>query len=175
MLRLTSRLVPVGEFNELIEKMKNKASVLFYLGAQLIYQAWQDQRHKNLQFLIDKQGGRSHYRKQLQRMFPGLHLKILKESHATSSYQLTGGGRTMKIHFLAKGDDRQLPIALASMTSKYLRELFMEILNAHFARHCPDIAPTAGYYKDGIRFLEDLKQSNLDPHLAPTALLVRQR
>ena len=103
------------------------------------------------------------------------YLKILKESEATSSYALTGDGHIMKIHFLAKGDDRQLPIALASMTSKYVRELFMEILNDHFAKHCPDIAPTAGYYKDGMRFLDDLKNADLDPSLTPTSLLVRQR
>ena len=174
-LGLKSRLLPAGEFNQLVEKMNNKASVLFYLASQLIYQAWQSHRHQNLQFLIDKQGGRSHYRQQLQRMFPDLNLKILKESDATSSYALSGNGHTMKIHFLAKGDDRQLPIALASMTSKYLRELFMEMFNAHFARHCPDIAPTAGYYKDGLRFLQDLKNADLKPDLPPQELLVRQR
>lgn len=175
LLGLTSRLLPVGAFNELIDTMNNKASVLFYLGSQLIYQAWQTHQPHDLQFLIDKQGGRSHYRKPLQRMFPDLHLKILKETDTTSSYELAGPSRTMRIHFLAKGDDRQLPIALASMTSKYLRELFMEILNAHFARHCPAIAPTAGYYQDGTRFLQDLKEANLDPKLTPTSLLVRQR
>lgn len=175
MLGATARVLPAGRFNELIDTMNNKASVLFYLAAQLIYQAWQKFSDHNIQILIDKHGGRSHYRQPLQRMFPDLRLRILKETESISSYELLGGNRSMRIHFLAKGDDRQFTIALASMASKYLRELFMEMLNAHFARHCPDIAPTAGYYKDGMRFLEDLKAADLHPDLAPAALLVRQR
>ena len=61
------------------------------------------------------------------------------------------------------------------MTSKYLRELLMEMLNTYFQRHCPGITPTAGYYKDGRRFLADLEKFNLAPNLAPESLLVRQR
>jgi hypothetical protein len=51
----------------------------------------------------------------------------------------------------------------------------MELLNKYFQRHCPEITPTAGYYQDGRRFLADLKSHNLDPQLAPSHLLVRQR
>jgi hypothetical protein len=61
------------------------------------------------------------------------------------------------------------------MTSKYLRELFMEMLNTYFQKHLPDVPPTAGYYQDGRRFLNDLKSKNLDPAFAPLHLLVRKR
>ena len=81
----------------------------------------------------------------------------------------------MKVHFLAKGETRQLPIALASMTSKYVRELFMDVFNRYFQLHCQGITPTAGYYTDGKRFLADLKSYGLAARLAPEGLLVRRR
>ncbi|MCF7958242.1 MAG: hypothetical protein K9M57_07340, partial [Phycisphaerae bacterium] len=131
-LGLWSRPLPVGRYNDLVGVMNNKASVLFHLASELIYIAWQKYSSQNLNIVIDKQGGRSHYRGKLQKMFPEAQMKILKETETTSSYHLTDSGREMKIHFLAKGDQRQLPIALASMASKYIREMLMGLLNRWF-------------------------------------------
>lgn len=166
----------VEQFNHRTQLADNKATVLFSLASQLIDRTYRQFQNQNIQIVIDKQSGRSHYRELLQRLFPDLQMKILKETDHTSSYCLHSQNQTtMKIHFIAKGDHKQLPIALASMTSKYLRELFMELINAHFQKHCPNIKPTAGYYKDGKRFLNDIKTHNLQSHLAPTHLLIRQR
>ena len=176
LLHLWSRPLLAGEFNRQVELSKNKATVLFSRVSQFIYEVFQKyggQEH-NLQILIDKLGGRAHYRQQLQRIFPDLQMKILKEEGQISSYHLTGSGQSIKIHFLVKGDDRHLPIALASMASKYLRELFMEIFNEWFQGECNDLKPTAGYYVDGKRFLEDLK-SRVDMKRIPSHLLIRQR
>jgi len=171
---LWSRVLQVGRFNEMVEAVDNKASVLFSLICQLVQQAYERFGKQNLQVVIDKQSGRSHYRKPLQRMFPDLEMKVIQEEDQTSSYQLSGSGSSMKIHFLRKGDQRQLPIALASMTSKYVRELFMEMLNAYFQERFPEVQPTAGYYKDGKRFLAEL-EGKLDEKLAPKRLLIRSR
>jgi len=157
---LWSHLLFVGQFNQMVQAVNNK---------------YKQFGRDNLQIVIDRHGGRTHYRAQLQRIFPDMQLKILKEEETLSSYHLWQPNGSMKIHFLAKGDARQLPIALSSMTSKYLRELFMEILNSYFQHHCGQIAPTAGYYKDGKRFLDDLQSCNLAPAIAPRELLVRQR
>lgn len=176
LLSLWSRPLFTGEYNRLVEAVNNKASVLFSLICELIHRGTKQYSRQNLQIVIDKQSGRSHYRQPLQRMFPDFSLKILKEVNTLSSYLLTGPDNTsMKIHFLQKGDQQQLPIALASMAGKYLRELFLEMLNGYFRKHCPEITPTAGYYTDGRRFLNDLKSYNLPSHLTPDHLLVRQR
>ncbi|MCP4709771.1 MAG: hypothetical protein GY869_14205, partial [Planctomycetes bacterium] len=140
-----------------------------------IQRAFEQFGQSNLQIIIDKHGGRSHYRPILQRAFPNCQMKILKESDTTSSYLLTADQRTMKIHFIARGDDRQLPVSLASMTSKLLRELFLEMLNAYFQKLCPNLKPTAGYYTDGKRFLADLESHQLPPHHTPPHLLIRNR
>ena len=174
MVGLWSRVLPVGRFNEMVEAVDNKASVLFSLICQLVQQAFQRFGKQNLQIVIDKQSGRSHYRKPLQRMFGDLEMKVIQEEDQTSSYQLSGSGSSMKIHFLQKGDQRQLPIALASMTSKYVRELFMEMLNAYFQQRFPKVKPTAGYYKDGKRFLAEL-EVKVDEKNAPRRLLIRSR
>jgi hypothetical protein len=48
-------------------------------------------------------------------------------------------------------------VALASMTCKYLRELFMTAFNRYWAALVPGIKPTAGYYGDGQRFFEEIQ------------------
>ena len=172
---ISSTVLLAKEYNQRVAVTNNKATVLFNLAIGYIDKAYRKYgRNNNLQIVVDKQGGRSHYREHLQKMFPGLKMKILKERDDVSSYQLGDEGRGFKIHFLAKGDSKQMPIALASMASKYLRELMMESLNVFFADVCPGIKPTAGYYQDGKRFLGELTAAGL---LAQEweELLVRQR
>jgi len=57
------------------------------------------------------------------------------------------------ISFTVGGEMDHLPIALASMTAKYVRELWMDRMNRWFAARVTNLAPTAGYVKDGRRFV----------------------
>ena len=57
--------------------------------------------------------------------------------------------------FQAKGESH-LPTALASMASKYLRELAMQAFNGFWSEHVPDLRPTAGYPVDALRFKADI-------------------
>ena len=59
------------------------------------------------------------------------------------------------------------------MTAKYLRELYMGGFNLYWQSLLPGIKPTAGYYNDGKRFLDDLKQAGLLPE--NTSGLVRMK
>ena len=90
-------------------------------------------------------------------MFSDMELTILRETPATSSYELKTSGRGMRLHFVVKADDRFLPVSLASMTSKYLRELIVGNINRYFNSFGADLKPTAGYWKDGLRLIEDIK------------------
>ncbi len=49
-----------------------------------------------------------------------------------------------------------LPVALASMVSKYLREVLMVGFNQFWQNHIPDLKPTKGYPVDAKRFLEEI-------------------
>ena len=55
-----------------------------------------------------------------------------------------------------KADADHLPVALASMAAKLVRELLMQRLNRFFTERMPDLAPTAGYVQDGRRWLQEV-------------------
>jgi ribonuclease HII len=157
LLELRSCCLDVAYYNRMMASVKNKANVLFTATCRLIKAAFDNFTGDDLQIMVDRQGGRIRYRRVLQRMFPDMRLKILHESPAASSYELQAGGKRMRLHFVLDGDERFLPVSLASMVSKYLRELLVGSMNRYFVGFHADLRPTAGYWKDGLRFIEDLK------------------
>ncbi len=179
LLELKSRCLDVAYYNKMVASVKNKANVLFTATSRLIKNAFDNFEGDDLQIMIDRQGGRVRYRKILQLMFPDMKLKILRESQQNSSYELQANGKSarrthqtdggqaadkfMRLHFVVRADDLYLPVSLASMVSKYLRELLVYNINRYFAGFGADLKPTAGYWKDGLRFIEEIK-TNL-PHV----------
>jgi ribonuclease HII len=157
LLTLRSYCLDVAYYNKMMGSVKNKARVLFTATSKLIKRAFDNFADDELQIVIDRQGGRVRYRKILQQMFPNMELKILRESTAASSYELKAGRKKMRLHFAVDADERFLPVSLASMVSKYLRELLVTSINRYFAGFGADLRPTAGYWKDGLRFIEELK------------------
>ena len=174
LLTVRSCCLDVAYYNKMMDNVKNKATVLFTATSQLIKTAFDNFGSKELQIIIDRQGGRVRYRKNLQRMFPAMELKILRESTAHSSYELRTKSKKMRLHFVVEADDRFLPVSLASMLSKYVRELLVDNINRYFARFHTGLRPTAGYWKDGLRFIHDVK-TNI-PHIKfDTNQLIRCR
>ncbi len=174
LLSVQTRCLDVGHYNKLVAVVNNKAGVLFSTTTSLIKSIWDGCRDPNIQIIVDRQGGRSHYRRNLQRMFPCLELTIISESNKASSYELKNDRRKMRIHFVTKADQKYLPVCLASMVSKYVRELLVERINHYFLSHHAELKPTAGYWKDGQRFIADIK--TYVPHLKYDAnQLIRSR
>lgn len=158
LVMLNSRCLDVGYYNKMVQSVKNKSRVLFTSIAGLMQQALDmAAQGQMLQIVVDRQGGRTNYRDPLRRMFPQHQLSVIKQDENISSYELVGNGKTMKVHFVVKADTKCMPVCLASMTSKYLREVLVESINDYFLGHCDKIKPTAGYWKDGLRFVEDLR------------------
>ena len=163
LLDMRSNCVDVFRYNQLVELMNNKSAVLFSTSSCFILHAWNTFGENNLQIVADRQGGRSHYRAELQKIFPAADFTILKETEKTSSYEIREEKRKMRIHFVVKADDRFLPVSLASMTSKYMRELMVENINRYFLSHHSELKPTAGYFEDGRRFISDI--ATLTPNI----------
>ena len=163
LLELKSCCLDVAYYNRMVASVKNKGRVLFTATSQLIKRAFDNFAGEDLQIIVDRQGGRVRYRRILQRMFPDIRLSILRESPPASSYELRADGKQMRLHFVVGADGRFLPVSLASMVSKYLRELLVGSMNRYFAGFHAGLRPTAGYWKDGLRFVEDLR-TNL-PHV----------
>jgi ribonuclease HII len=157
LLGLKSCCLDVAYYNNMVAAVKNKADVLFTATSTLIKNAYDNFAGDDLQIIVDRQGGRAHYRKNLQRMFDGLELRILRESPTTSSYELRQAPKRMRVHFVVGADGRFLPVSLASMVSKYIRELLVGNINRYFAAFGTDLKPTAGYWKDGLRFIEEIR------------------
>jgi hypothetical protein len=156
LLILRSETVFEREFNRLTQAT-NKAQMLLDVTSRLLLRLWQMAEGQRLIVHVDHQGGRVRYLEPLARVFEGASFKVLEEDDSRSSYRLTAPPRRAEIHFAVDCENRQLPVALASMTSKYLRELFMRIYNSYWSQHVPDLAPTAGYYTDGRRFFQAIQ------------------
>lgn len=60
------------------------------------------------------------------------------------------------IQFRPEAEEAHLPVALASMTAKLVRELSMARFNRYWCVRMPELKPTAGYVQDARRWLEDL-------------------
>jgi len=161
---LQSCCLDVAYYNTLVSRVKNKAQVLFIAVTQLMQSLLDGFSDDIIQIQVDRQGGRAHYRENLLRSFPGMDLRIVQEGDQASIYELRTGGRMVRLSFEVEADDLYLPVSLASMVSKYVRELLMECMNEYFVGMSASLKPTAGYWKDGQRFIEDLRRHL--PHVA---------
>ncbi len=162
-----------GQYNDLVSRTKNKSVVLLGLTLRLIQRMADGHAGANLRIGIDRQGGRTSYGRWLMTSFEDFALKIVEESNDRSAYRMSRGSMEWQVEFAKKGEDRHLPVALASIFSKYTRELFMRAFNGYWQEQVPGVKPTAGYYTDGTRFLDDIR-----PHLGGLGIeessLVRQ-
>ena len=159
LLDMQYRSVEPEEFNRLLDKFGSKGSLLSDITLRLIAgqieTLMQNKREEPILVLCDKHGGRNHYLDILTEFFPGAFIQIVQESRESSIYRLNGAGRHLEFRFLAKGESH-LPIALASMLSKYHRELAMLRFNEFWRSHVPDLQPTAGYPEDARRFKQQI-------------------
>lgn len=174
LLDVTVRPVDVEEWNALIAATDNKSKAHFHAYAEVIARLLDVLPKGQAHLVADRCGGRSHYGYQLRRLRPDAQVEIVSEAPSISVYTLREAERTTTITFAEKGEDRAFPTALASCLAKYTRERMVHALNAWFAAKVPGIAPTAGYYVDGHRFLQDL-EPHWDTLALPRDLLVRVR
>lgn len=114
----------------------------------------------------DRLGGRVAYGEVLSLMLPDATVETIEETPARSRYVLSRAGaspRRAGIVFLSEGESAHLPVALASMAAKYVRELSMARFNDHWRAAYRDLTggdlkPTAGYALDARRWLDDMRE-----------------
>jgi ribonuclease HII len=144
------------QFNELVEQHGNKAAALSTQTLSLVAQLLAPLPEAPVVIICDKHGGRNKYGPLLQQTFPEYLVEVHRETAAESIYRWGPASRRVEIRFVVKGE-RYLPAALASMASKYLRELAMQAFNDFWRRHLPDLKPTAGYPTDARRFKTEIQ------------------
>lgn len=149
-------VVPEGHFNRMVEATRNKSVVLFTQTLRLITRLTAALDGRPMRIWADRHGGRVSYRRPLMTAFEDAPLEVIDESPDHSAYRLRRERSPFVIRFMTGGESKQLPVALASIFSKYVRELFMKCFNRYWTAQLADLKPTAGYYQDGQRFLNDI-------------------
>jgi ribonuclease HII len=110
-----------------------------------------------LDFVVDKHGGRNTYAPLLQNAIPDGLVVAQQEGMACSVYRVVGTARPTRFTFRPRADGEHFCVALASMVSKYLREVLMLEFNRFWQEQVPGLKPTAGYPGDAARFFEAIR------------------
>jgi hypothetical protein len=105
--------------------------------------------------ICDKHGGRNHYRDLLTASFPECLVEVYAEGQKASLYRFGPPQRRVEFRFESHAE-AYLPTALASMASKYLRELAMRAWNHFWCSRVVGLRPTAGYPEDAKRFRAEI-------------------
>jgi len=155
LLALRSRVVFPTEFNQQVEVLGNKASLLSHTTLKLAADLMAPLGDEPILLHCDKHGGRNKYAAFLQEIFPDGWVQVLRETRESSEYQWGSPPRRITARFVAKGEGF-LPSALASMACKYLRELSMDAFNKYWRGQLPGLKATAGYPQDAKRFKRDI-------------------
>lgn len=125
-----------------------------------------------LRVVCDRQGGRTSYAPMLARECRSLPdastrwscaVKVLEESDRCSRYEVHDRERRMTVTFMPEAESAHLPVALASMIAKLVRELSMARFNRYWSdrareTHGVELKPTAGYRQDAARWLHDARE-----------------
>ena len=145
----------------MIDKWDSKSAVLSVAATDLMRRCLAATAAEPMRFTIDKHGGRNAYSALLQHAFADGLVFAEKESAAKSVYRVEGLDRSVRVTFMPKADVEHFTVALASMISKYVRELLMREFNRFWQTHVPGLAPTAGYPLDAGRFLTAIRPALL--------------
>jgi hypothetical protein len=154
---IRSRAVFPGQFNERTLRHGTKGAALSEMTLELLAEtigllALDDEP---IYVICDKHGGRNRYGSLLQRHFPEWLVEVHSEGAEESIYRWGPKTRRIEVRFRCRAE-AFLPAAVASMTSKYLRELAMRAFNEFWRQQIPDLRPTAGYPGDSTRFKNDI-------------------
>ncbi|MDA0803743.1 MAG: hypothetical protein O2819_08350 [Planctomycetota bacterium] len=154
LVAIGAHAIEVDDLNREFARGVAKPSIPFSVALERARSLTQDSGERSGWLAFDRQSGRVRYRNDLQHAWPDGRIAILSETERESLYRLVTEHGSFAVSFTVGAESAHLPIALASMAAKYLRELRMERFNRFFKRLAPDLAPTAGYVEDGRRFLE---------------------
>jgi hypothetical protein len=151
LLAIRSDVVLTRRFNGLLESDGGKGLALSRISLRLLRQVWDPDSAEPTWIVADKHGGRNRYEHLLHEVLDGQMLFCVGESAEQSRYRV--GNTELRFQ---PGAEAHLPVALASMTCKYIRELAMVLFNDYWSRQVEGLAPTKGYPTDAARFRREI-------------------
>lgn len=145
------------KLNRLIRQRDNKATVLFEETMSLVRRLLHIYGRRGITITADRQGMRRYYEPLICQAFPMSRVDVISEEKKRSEYEIRTGDGIMRLSFVEKAEDAHLPVALASMCGKYVREVFMSAFNGYWRERVEGLRPTSGYPRDARRFLTDIQ------------------
>ncbi|MEM9066338.1 MAG: hypothetical protein AAGB51_12705 [Planctomycetota bacterium] len=159
LVHLGVRWVGESDFNRIVRETGTKAeATLGAVGAHLrdvVDEIEQD----TLRVVCDRLGGRTKCGPLVARELPGIPVSLVRENPELGEYALGDGGQLGRIAFMPEAEEKHLPVALASMAAKLVRELAMARFNRYWSARVPELKPTAGYVQDAKRWLGEVGES----------------
>ena len=153
-----SVVIGAAQFNRLAERAGSKGAVLAHgLGELLRAGHDPDDSAEPVHVCVDKHGGRNTYAAMIQAALPDGFVAAEEEGAARSRYRVLGLRRELRLTFRPRADGEHFCVALASMVSKYLREVLMAEFNRFWQAQIPGLKPTAGYPVDAARFFAQIR------------------
>ncbi len=153
LVAIRAAIVEPDQFNQLIHEYDNKSLVVSRVAFRLLKSVWNPDETET--FVVgDKHGGRNRYDQLLAEVLDGDMIFRLEEGAERSDYRI---GKTV-LRFQPRAEEHG-PVALASMTAKYVRELAMTQFNRFWAKYVEGIKPTQGYPVDAKRFRQQIAEA----------------
>lgn len=170
---LSCRVFGEREFNTLVDNHRSKGAVTsqaFLEHARTVWNRWGDDDacgEGGPRIVCDRHGGRTDYLPLIAALAPGVRVETLEHTPQRSRYMAYAPApetpdrrpRRLTLLFTPEADGAHLPVALASMTAKLVRELLMARFNRVFCAAARErnveLKPTAGYRNDAQRWLAD--------------------
>jgi hypothetical protein len=152
LVAIRCRVVQPREFNAMLDCGLNKSDILSAVTLDLAAALVAAADDAPVLVWCDRHGGRRRYAPVVSRAFAAPLVRTVEETAARSAYLLDEPA--CRIEFCVGGESR-LPVAVASMTAKYVRELAMHAFNAFWAARQRGLAPTAGYPVDAVRWRQE--------------------
>lgn len=152
-------VVAPARFNEGLARSGSKATVHFEAFARLLRTAWEREPARPTRVVSDVHGGRRYYLEPLASAFPEVWIERGREDRQASGYSLRASNRSLELELRPRADASNGLVALASMVSKSIRELWMEVFNAFWLDQVEGLRPTAGYPVDAARFRADIEEA----------------
>ncbi|HWB00418.1 MAG TPA: hypothetical protein VG713_18115 [Pirellulales bacterium] len=150
LIDVRSRAIFASRWNSLLDE-GTKGAALSNLTFELLCAMLRKFDGSAVSVICDKHGGRNRYQALLQPHVGEWLVEVYGESRRESMYRWGPDGGRTQVCFRPRAE-AHLPAALASMASKYLRELAMRAFNAFWCARVPKLRPTAGYPRDARRF-----------------------
>ena len=157
---IKAAIIEPRKFNRLIREYDNKSLVVSRVAFQLLKSVWCPDETET--FIVgDKHGGRNRYDQLLAEVLDGDMIFRLEEGAERSDYRV---GKSV-LRFQPRAEEHG-PVALASMTAKYVREVAMSLFNRFWAQKIPGLKPTQGYPVDAKRFRDEIAETQRELGIA---------